>query len=364
MKSSFGSFVKKESLHILRDKRTMLVVMLIPVMLMILFGFAISTEVNNINIAVVANNRTDGVKDAVERMSQNEYFTFIGYVYPDQIDGILRSNKANAVIVFDDDYERKLSQIANGVPVPPIIQVVVDASNVNTAGMATAYLQNILLEHDSQQSFFDTRMLFNPQMKSAYNFVPGIMGLIFILVCAMMTSVSIVREKEMGTMEVLLVSPVRPVKIICAKMVPYFLISCIVLVLIMALAQYLLGIPMEGGVAGIFALSILYLVLSLSLGLLVSTIASTQIVALLVSAMVMMMPILMLSGMLFPIENLPVFFKVVSNIVPARCYIDAIRKMMIQGESIVAVWKNCAILLGMTVVILGVSLKKFNDKLE
>lgn len=147
-------------------------------------------------------------------------------------------------------------------------------------------------------------------------------------------------------------------------MVPYFLISCIVLVLIMALAQYLLGIPMEGGVAGIFALSILYLVLSLSLGLLVSTIASTQIVALLVSAMVMMMPILMLSGMLFPIENLPVFFKVVSNIVPARWYIDAIRKMMIQGESIVAVWKNCAILLGMTVVILGVSLKKFNDKLE
>lgn len=364
MKSSFGSFVKKESLHILRDKRTMLVVMLIPVMLMILFGFAISTEVNNINIAVVANNRTDGVKDAVERMSQNEYFTFIGYVYPDQIDGILRSNKANAVIVFDDDYERKLSQIANGVPVPPIIQVVVDASNVNTAGMATAYLQNILLEHDSQQSFFDTRMLFNPQMKSAYNFVPGIMGLIFILVCAMMTSVSIVREKEMGTMEVLLVSPVRPVKIICAKMVPYFLISCIVLVLIMALAQYLLGIPMEGGVAGIFALSILYLVLSLSLGLLVSTIASTQIVALLVSAMVMMMPILMLSGMLFPIENLPVFFKVVSNIVPARWYIDAIRKMMIQGESIVAVWQNCAILLGKTVLILGVSLKKFNDKLE
>ena len=364
MKSNFGSFVKKESLHILRDKRTMLVVMLIPVMLMVLFGFAISTEVNNINVAVVASDRTDGVKDAVDRLSQNEYFTFIGYINSDQIDGMLRSNKANAVIVFAEDYERQLSQIANGVKVSPLIQVVVDASNVNTAGLATAYLQNILLGQDSQQSIFDTRMLFNPQMKSAYNFVPGIMGLIFILVCAMMTSVSIVREKETGTMEVLLVSPVRPVKIICAKMVPYFLISCIVLVLIMALSRYLLGIPMAGGVVGIFALSILYLLLSLSLGLLVSTIASTQVVALLVSAMVMMMPILMLSGMLFPIENLPMFFKIVSNIVPARWYIDAIRKMMIQGESIVAVWHDCVILLGMTVVILGVSLKKFNDKLE
>jgi ABC-2 type transport system permease protein len=207
-------------------------------------------------------------------------------------------------------------------------------------------------------------MLFNPQMRSAYNFVPGIMGLIFILVCAMMTSVSIVREKEVGTMEVLLVSPVRPVKIIFAKMIPYFAISCVVLIAILLLAHYLLEIPMTGGVGGIFAISILYLVLSLSLGLLVSTIATTQMAALLISAMVMMMPILMLSGMLFPIENLPKFFQVVSNIVPARWYIDAVRKMMIQGLPLVTVWKNCVILLGMTVAILGVSLKKFNDKLE
>jgi len=211
---------------------------------------------------------------------------------------------------------------------------------------------------------FETRMLFNPQMRSAYNFVPGIMGLIFILVCAMMTSVSIVREKEVGTMEVLLVSPVRPVKIIFAKMIPYFLISCIVLTTILLLARYLLGVPMSGGVGGILLLSLLYLALSLSLGLLVSTIANTQMAALLISAMVMMMPILMLSGMLFPIENLPKFFQVVSNIIPARWYIDAVRKMMIQGLPLVAVWKNGIILLSMTVILLGVSLKKFNDKLE
>lgn len=147
-------------------------------------------------------------------------------------------------------------------------------------------------------------------------------------------------------------------------MIPYFVISCVVLVMILLLARYLLGVPMSGGVWGIFALSLLYLILSLSLGLLVSTIANSQMVALLVSAMVMMMPILMLSGMLFPIENLPLFFQVVSNIVPARWYIDAVRKMMIQGLPLVAVWKNGVILLGMTVVLLGVSLKKFNDKLE
>ena len=364
MKQNFGSLIKKESTHILRDKRTMLIVMLIPVVLMVLFGFAISTEVNNINIAIVAPERTDGVNDAVQRLDNNDYFTFKGYISPDEIDYYLRSGKVNAVIVFATDYDRRALLAKQGYETKPIIQLILDASNVNTASTASAYIQNILLGSDSPQAMFDTRMLFNPQMKSAYNFVPGIMGLIFILVCAMMTSVSIVREKEVGTMEVLLVSPVRPAKIIFAKMIPYFAISCIVLILILLLARYLLDVPMTGGVWGIFSLSLLYLALSLSLGLLVSTIARTQVAALLISAMVMMMPILMLSGMLFPIENLPTFFKVVSNIVPARWYIDAVRKMMIQGLPLTAVWENCAILLGMTVAILGVSLKKFNDKLE
>lgn len=364
MKSNFLSFVKKESLHILRDKRTMLVVMLIPVVLMILFGFAISTEVNNINVAVVAPERTDGVRDAIERLAHNDYFTFKGYIENGEIDEYLRSGRASAVVVFSSDYDRRVAQATAGIPTRPIIQLILDASNVNTAGSAAAYLQNILLGTTSRQSLFETRMLFNPQMKSAYNFVPGIMGLIFILVCAMMTSVSIVREKEVGTMEVLLVSPVRPFKIIFAKMIPYFAISCIVLITILLLAYYLLEVPMSGGVGGIFSLSLLYLLLSLSLGLFVSTLANTQVAALLISAVVMMMPILMLSGLLFPIENLPKFFQVVSNIVPARWYIDAVRKMMIQGLPIVAVWENCVILLGMTAALVVVSLKKFNDKLE
>lgn len=364
MKMCFISFVKKEALHILRDKRTMLVVMLIPVVLMLLFGFAISTEVNNINVAVVAPERTDGVKNAVERISQNEYFTFCGYVQTNQIDKLLRSGEVNAVVVFAADYDRRAELAAAGVPSKPIVQLVLDASNVNTASSAAVYLQNILLGIEAQQAMFETRMLFNPQMKSAYNFVPGIMGLIFILVCAMMTSVSIVREKEMGTMEVLLVSPVRPVMIILAKMIPYFVISCVVLVMILLLARFLLGVPMSGGVAGIFFVSLLYLVLSLALGLLVSIVADTQIQALLLSALVFMMPVMMLSGMLFPIENLPVFFQIVSNIIPARWFIDAVRKMMIQGATIADVWYDCVILIGMTLVLLGVSLKKFKNKLE
>lgn len=364
MKNQFLSFVKKESLHILRDRRTMLIVVLIPVVLMVLFGFAISTEVNNIRVAAVAPDRTDGVRDAVERLSRNDYFTFCGYIDGTRIDAALRTGEADAVVVFAADFDRRMEQAASGLPSPPVIQLVLDASNVNTAGAATAYLQGVLLGAESPQALFETRMLFNPQMQSAFNFVPGIMGLIFILVCAMMTSVSIVREKETGTMEVLLVSPVRPFRIIAAKMIPYFVISCVVLVLILLLARYLLGVPMSGGVAGIFSLSLLYLVLSLSLGLFVSTVADTQVAALLMSAMVMLLPIMMFSGMLFPIENLPGLFRAVSAFIPARWYIDAVRKMMIQGVPITDVWHNCVILLGMTILLVGVSLKKFNDKLE
>ena len=364
MKGYFLSFVKKESLHILRDRRTMLIVMLIPVVLMVLFGFAISTEVNNIRIAAVAPERTDEIRNAVGEIARNDYFSFAGYIGNSRIDEVLRTGEADAVVVFAPDFDRRRALAAAGVPASPLIQLILDASDVNTAGAATAYLQSILLGKASPQAMFETRMLFNPQMKSAFNFVPGIMGLIFILVCAMMTSVSIVREKEVGTMEVLLVSPVRPAKIILAKMIPYFTISCIVLALILALAHFLLGVPMSGGAAGIFSLSLLYLVLSLALGLLVSTIARTQAAALLISAMVMLLPILMLSGMIFPIENLPRFFKGVSLFVPARWYIDAMRKMMIQGLPVSKVWTDCIVLAAMTALLLGVSLKKFNDKME
>lgn len=364
MKNNFLSFVKKESLHILRDVRTMVIVILIPIVLMVLFGFAISTEVNNVNVSVVAPEKSIGVTDAVNRLAANDYFTFRGYINQDQIDQKLRSGEVGAIVVFAPDYDRRVEIIKAGVESTPAIQLIVDASNVNTASAATTYLQSVLLGSASEQTMFEIRMLFNPQMKSAYNFVPGLMGFIFILVCAMMTSVSIVREKEMGTMEVLLVSPVRPVKIIIAKMIPYFFISCIVLALILLLARYLLGVPMTGGIGGILALSLIYLLLSLSLGLLVSVLVKTQAAALIFSAMVMMVPILMLSGILFPIENLPNIFQFLSTLVPARWYSDASRKLMIQGVPLMAVWKECAILLGMTIFLFVASLLKFNDKLE
>lgn len=363
--NGFASFVRKETLHIFRDPRTMLIALLMPVVQILLFGFALSTEVNNVDVVVVAPHRSETVRQAVERMAANPNFTFTGYIPSGEIDRMLRSGRADAVAVFADDFDRRMTDLAAGRPgAGTALQLVMDASNTNTAQAGAAYLRGVLLDNVADGVGVETRLLYNPRMKSAYNFVPGIMGLIFILICAIMTSVSIVREKETGTMEVLLVSPVRPIRIVFAKMIPYFVLSCLNLTSILLLARFVLGVPMSGGIVGIVGLSLLYIVLALALGLFISTVARTQVAALLVSAMLMLMPMIMLSGMVFPIGNMPAPLQWLSCIVPARWYIAAIRRLMIEGLPFTAVLREFAILAAMTAGLIVVALRKFNDKLE
>ena len=360
----FWSFVKKETLHILRDPRTMLIVLGMPVVQLLLFGFAISTEVNNIDVAIVAPHPSEAVRQCVARLEANPYFTLRGSISGAEIDRTLRRGDAEAVVVFAADFDRRMERLARGEDGRAAIQLVMDASNTNTALAGAAYLRQALLPSRPEALSVETRLLYNPQMKSAYNFVPGIMGLIFIVICAIMTSVSIVREKETGTMEVLLVSPVRPIRIILAKMIPYFVLSCLDLVTILLLARYVLGVPMSGSIVGIVSTSLLYLALALALGLFISTTADRQITALIISTMLMLLPLIMLSGMVFPIENMPWILRTLSCIIPARWYIDAIRKLMIEGLPFAAVARDFLILAGMTLALVVVALKKFNDKLE
>ena len=350
----FNATVKKEALQIVRDKRTMLVVLVIPVMLMLLFGFAISTEVNSVRVMSVVTINSAAVSEAVARLDANPYIRYIGSGTEADAEAMLRSGKCSVAVIFADDYA-----------VSGKARVLADGADPNMSASASLYVKSILDGvNPLSVRMFRTTMRHNPQMKSAYNFVPGVMGLIFILICAMMTSVSIVREKELGTMEILLVSPVRPVVIIFAKMVPYLLLSCVNLMTILLIGRYVLGVPMSGSMVAIVGISVLYLVLSLSLGLLISTVARKQIVALLVSAVVMMMPIMMFSGMMFPVENIPLVLQPISFIVPARWYIDAMRKLMVEGVPVQMVMKDTLILVSMTCVVLAAALKNFNDKLE
>jgi len=349
----FISFVIKEAKHIMRDKRTMLILFGIPVVLMLLFGFAITTEVKDVRTVVVTSQMDHLTQAAVERLAQSEYFTITQTVStPQEAERLVRSQKADMAMVFSHDFASKKDGI----------QLIVDGSDPNMATQWTNYAQGVLA--NMQGSMVNSKMLYNPQMKSAYNFVPAIMGMLLMLVCAMMTSISIVREKEKGTMEVLLVSPVRPLMVIIAKAVPYLVLAFVILITILLMARYVLGVPLQGSIAWILAVSTLYILLALSLGLLISNIAQTQLVALLLSAMVLLMPVLMLSGMMFPIESMPKILQWISIVIPPRYYIEAMRKLMIMGVGVGEVMKEIAVLAGFTSFFLILALMKFNTRLE
>ena len=332
----------------MRDFRTIIVVLVMPVVLLLLFGFAISTEVNNVRVATVVEQHTDQTKQIIDRFRANPYFTFEGVVAYSDVEDLLREGKVDAAVVFRTR-DGKLEH-----------QVVVDASNTIMAQTATAYLESVI--SPGADTPIVTSTLYNPRLKSAYNFVPGIMGMIFILICAMMTSVSIVREKETGTMDLLLVSPVRPWTIVFGKLVPYFLLSCVILALTLVLSYTVLGIPFSFRLFDVIWVTILYVILALALGLLISTIASTQVAALLISGVMFMIPVILLSGMIFPVENMPLVLQWFSCVIPARWYISAMRVLMIQRLPVDYVLTEVLVLAGMTLFVLALAIKKFNAK--
>ena len=351
----FLSFVIKEAKHILRDKRTMLILFGMPVVMMLLFGFAITTDVKNVRTVVVTSQMDLQTQQAVDRLAQSEYFSITHTVAtPQEAERLIRSQQADMAVVFGKDFASRKGGV----------QLIVDGSDPNMAQQWTNFAQQTMASANSSLSIIHSSLLYNPQMKSAYNFVPAIMGMLLMLICAMMTSISIVREKERGTMEVLLVSPVRPLTIIIAKAVPYLVLAVAILIVILLMARYVLSVPLAGSLFWIIAISTLYILLALSLGLLISSVTQTQLVALLLSAMVLLMPVVMLSGMMFPVESMPQILQWIAAVVPPRYYIDAMRKLMIMGVGIGEVMKEVTILAVMTALLLAVALKKFNVRLE
>ena len=349
----FISFIIKEAKHIVRDKRTMLILFGMPIIMMLLFGYAVRNDVRNVRTVIVMSNTDYVTQQAVDRLSASEYFTITQLVAtPAEAEQAIRDQKADLAIVFGEDYASGHSSL----------QFIVDGADPNMAQQWTQYAKAVITNPNN--GLVNTKLLYNPQMKSAYNFVPAIMGTLLMLVCAMMTSISIVREKERGTMEVLLVSPVRPILIIIAKVIPYLVLAFIILIVILLMANSLLGVPLQGSVFWIFVISTIYILLALSLGLLVSNIAKTQLVALLLSAMVLLMPIVMLSGMFFPIESMPKVLQYVSAIIPTRYYTSAMRKLMIMGVGVRQVMHEMIVLICMLIGLLGLSLAMFNKRLE
>jgi ABC-2 type transport system permease protein len=366
---AFIAFLKKEFRHILRDKRSMLMLFGLPLAQMLIFGFALTNEVKNSKIAILDMAKDDASQRISERFDASNYFDIALTANSlQEVETAFRQNKIRMAVVFPQNFN---ADLLHGNKAQ--IQIITDASDPNIANIIANYGQAIIGDYQNEvmgnvklpyRMVTETRMLYNPQLKGAYNFVPGVMAMILMLISAMMTAVAIVKEKELGTMEVLLVSPMKPIIIILAKTIPYLTLSFINVINILLLSFFVLDVPIRGNLFLLLFSSILFIMCSLGIGLLISSGTNSQRVAMLISLMGLLMPTLLFSGFMFPVENMPLPMQVISNLVPAKWFFYIVKNVMIKGLSITAIWKELLILTAMTLFFIGVSLKKFKIRLE
>jgi len=365
-------FVKKEFLHIFRDTWTVIILLLLPVLMIILFGFGITTEVKNIHIAVYDPSNDVITQKIVNKLATSEYFIFDRYINRiEEAEEVLKKGDIGMVVVFSERFYESMMHSGDAQ-----IQLIADASDPNTASTLVNYATALIsgykqeLRVNSQCSIPnlplitpEVKLLYNPTMKGAYSTVPGVLGMVLMLICAMMTSISIAREKESGTMEILLVSPLKPLTIILSKTAPYFVLSIINFINILLLSTFVLKVPVTGSLGLLFGLAMVYIFLSLALGILISTITSSQLVAMLISGVVLMLPTVFLSGLIFPVENMPLILQGLAQIMPAKWFTAAAKNIMIKGAGIESVATELIVLSSMAILLLTISIKKFKNRL-
>ncbi len=364
---TFKAFVIKEFKHIFRDKRTLIILFGMPIAQIILFGFAITTEINNADISVLDLSKDTYSQKLKNKVSSSGYFKIVKELNSyDEIEKSFSKGEIKLAMVIGDNFGRTLINDKNAK-----VQIITDASDPNTANILTGYLTAIIRDFSTENGavpppnlVIKSQMLYNPENKSVFMFVPGVMTIILMLVSAMMTSITIAREKELGTMEILLISPLKPLIIIIGKVLPYLVLSLVNAITILLLGLYVFGLPMHGSYPLLFTEIILFILSSLILGLLISTVADSQQTAMLMSMMGLMLPTILLSGFIFPISSMPVVLQYISNIIPAKWFIIIVKSIMLKGADFNIIAKETSIIVFITVILGILTVKKFKIRLE
>lgn len=362
-------FIRKEFFHVFRDKRTLLIMFGLPVVQIVLFGFALTSEVKNITLTVIDQARDVNSTRIVNKIKSSSYFivdeSAVNY---DEVTTAFKKGTAKCALVFPAGFGNDLQHVGQAQ-----VQILTDGSDPNMAKTVVNYLTAILAAYQQEISpatqlpyriIPEQRMLYNEEGNGSLNFIPGVMALVLMLVCTALTSVAVVREKELGTMEILLVSPFKPLLVLLAKAVPYLVLSLANFTLILLLAVFVLHVDIKGSILLLFLVSTLFIIACLSIGLMISNATNSQQTALLLSMMGMMIPTLIFTGFMFPLENMPWIFQWISYVVPSRWYFLIIKAVMLKGLGFSYIWKEMAVLLGMTVVALAIALKNFKIRLS
>lgn len=365
----FLGFIQKEVYHILRDRRSLLILLGMPVVQILLFGFAITNEIKNVDVAILDYSKDARTQEIINKIGSSQYFSINQLLDREaDIETVFKKGKIKAVINFEKDFGKNLIKERQAS-----IQIITDATDQNTANTISNYINSILQDYQKEQNkalpheyqiVTETRMVYNPELRSVYMFVPGVMTVILMLISAMMTSISITKEKELGTMEVLLVSPLKPLQVIAGKVVPYIFLSVFNAIVIILLGIFVFNMPIQGNLLMLGLESVLFIITSLTLGILISTISASQQTAMMASLMGLMLPTILLSGFIFPIHSMPVILQVLSNIIPAKWFIIIIKGILLKGVEITFIWKETLILIGMTLFFMALSVKKYKIRLE
>ena len=365
----FLAFLRKEFYHIFRDPRTLIILFGIPIAQLLLFGYVMTNEVRNVKIAIVDHSKDDISKRLSQKLLSSGFFQLSAIPSSEnEYEELFRSGKVKEIVVFESDFAKNLMKEGKAG-----IQILADASEPNAAQLivnyTTAITNNFVKEEFTKGQTppginIKVRMLFNENMRDAYNFIPGLIAIILMLISAMMTAITIAREKETGTMEILLASPLKPIQIILGKVVPYMILSVVNALVVLLLGNLVFGVPILGSFGLLFGEILLFIFLALSLGIMISTFVDSQLSALAISGFVLMLPSILLSGFIFPVKNMPIPLQVVANLMPPRWFIEINRTVMLKGGGLDVVWPNTLVLMGMSALFIFISIRKFKIRLQ
>jgi ABC-2 type transport system permease protein len=355
-------FVRKETRHILRDRQTLVVLLALPLVQVLLFGFVIRTDVESVRVGFVVPSPDAATTGLIARFRGSGLFAPQGtWTSTAPLADLFERGALDQAIVFEPDHGDDLGRARARV------LIITDASDPNTGSAMRAYAENVIRDHAGDATppiETSVRIRFDPTLESRNLFVPGLIALVLTIVSALMTSIAITREKERGTMEVLLVSPLRPWQIIAGKVAPYLLLAFVNVLTALAAAWLVFRVPFRGSLMLLLAESVLFILVSLALGVFISTRAHSQRAAMLGAIAGLMLPSTLLSGMIFPIDSLPGWLRPITNIVPATWFIEIARGVMLKGVGLEHLWQETLILAFMALVLTAVSIRAFDERLS
>ncbi len=369
-------FIKKEFLQLKRDRRMLPLIFLAPVLQLIIVGYAITFDIKNINVVVCDLNRSEESKSYIESIRSSGYFKFIEFIVnQEEVDYYLDKSLARIAIVIPKDFSSDLQKGTSAE-----IQIIVDGSDAYSANVSLSYIsgitfnfnKNILIKYMNNYgkifSFVriepETRIWFNPELKSSNYFIPGIIGLLLTIVTLLLTSMAIVKEKEYGTMEQLIVTPIRKVELIIGKLIPFTIIGFVEVLIVLAAAFIFFDLQLKGSLLLLLLSCVPFLFSTLGLGMFVSTISRTQQQAMMISVFLIMFPFIYLSGFTFPVENMPEIIQFASNFIPLKYFLIVLRSLFLKGVGLSEIWDEILIMLIIGITIFSMSVLFFRKQLE